>query len=209
MADERQSVPVLEVVSGSDEEFEEAIRGEKELPEAMPVLPLRDTVAYPDTLAPLGVGQERSIKLVDDVLAGNRMLVMVASRDPEEDTPTPEQLHDVGVVGVVTRMLKVPDGTIRITWSVKKCWHSNAGSVASALTTARSAFVSRRKSSTSMGRQPSILIWTLGKRSRKRTASRGRTYLPAAVVQAIRSGPATSPGNDCATAWNRSTSRIN
>jgi ATP-dependent Lon protease len=114
MADESQSVPVLEVVSGSDEDFEEALRGEQELPEAMPVLPLRDTVAYPDTLAPLGVGQERSIKLVDDVLAGNRMLVMVASRDPEEDTPRPEQLHDVGVVGVVTRMLKVPDGTIRI-----------------------------------------------------------------------------------------------
>ena len=115
MAEPGESVvPVLEVVSGSDEEVEEALRGEQELPEAMPVLPLRDTVAYPDTLAPLGVGQERSIKLVDDVLAGNRMLVMVASRDPEEDTPSPDQLHGVGVVGVVTRMLKVPDGTIRV-----------------------------------------------------------------------------------------------
>ena len=101
MADIRAEVPVLEVVSGSDEEVEEVLRSEQDLPEAMPVLPLRDTVAYPDTLAPLGVGQERSIKLVDDVLAGNRMLVMVASRDPEEDTPSPEQLHDVGVVGVV------------------------------------------------------------------------------------------------------------
>lgn len=113
MADEA-SIPVLEVVSGNDEEIEQALRDEQSLPEAMPVLPLRDTVAYPDTLAPLGVGQERSIKLVDDVLAGNRMLVMVASKDPEEDTPEPEQLHDVGVVGVVSRMLKVPDGTIRI-----------------------------------------------------------------------------------------------
>ncbi|HMT05829.1 MAG TPA: endopeptidase La [Solirubrobacterales bacterium] len=112
MADGSQSVPVLEVVEGDD--VEEAIRDSQDLPEAMPVLPLRDTVAYPDTLAPLGVGQERSIKLVDDVLAGNRMLVMVASRDPEEDTPSPDQLHGVGVVGVVTRMLKVPDGTIRI-----------------------------------------------------------------------------------------------
>ena len=112
MADGSQSVPVLEVVEG--DEVEEAIRESQDLPEAMPVLPLRDTVAYPDTLAPLGVGQDRSIKLVDDVLAGNRMLVMVASRDPEEDTPSPDQLHDVGVVGVVTRMLKVPDGTIRI-----------------------------------------------------------------------------------------------
>lgn len=107
-----ESVPVLEVVEAGEEE--DAIRAHKELPDAMPVLPLRDTVAYPDTLSPLGVGQDRSIHLVDDVLAANRMLVMVASRDPEEDTPSPDQLHDVGVVGVVTRMLKVPDGTIRI-----------------------------------------------------------------------------------------------
>ncbi|MEX0620648.1 MAG: endopeptidase La [Solirubrobacterales bacterium] len=105
-------VPVLEVVESGGEE--EAIRASESLPDAMPVLPLRDTVAYPDTLAPLGVGQERSIKLVDDVLAGNRMLVMVASIDPEEDAPSPEQLYPVGVVGVVTRMLKVPDGSIRV-----------------------------------------------------------------------------------------------
>ena len=53
------------------------------LPEALPVLPLRDSVPFPDTLTPLAVGQERSIKLVNDVLGGNRMLVMVASKDPE------------------------------------------------------------------------------------------------------------------------------
>ncbi len=103
---------MLEVVESGQEE--EAIRATEALPDAMPVLPLRDTVAYPDTLAPLGVGQERSIKLVDDVLAANRMLVMVASTEPEEDTPSPDQLYEVGVVGVVTRMLKVPDGSIRI-----------------------------------------------------------------------------------------------
>jgi ATP-dependent Lon protease len=107
-----EAVPVLEVVESGQEE--NAIRASEPLPDAMPVLPLRDTVAYPDTLAPLGVGQERSIKLVDDVLAGNRMLVMVASTEPEEDTPSPDQLYDVGVIGIVTRMLKVPDGTIRV-----------------------------------------------------------------------------------------------
>jgi ATP-dependent Lon protease len=85
-----------------------------ELPDALPVLPLRDTVAFPDTMLPLAVGQERSIKLVDDVLGGNRMLVMVASRDPEAEEPSPEQLYGVGVVGVVARMMKVPDGTVRI-----------------------------------------------------------------------------------------------
>ncbi len=87
---------------------------ETRLPEALPVLPLRDSVAFPDTMLPLAVGQPRSIKLVDDVLAGNRMLVMVASKDPEADDPNPDQLYRVGVVGVVARMMKVPDGTVRI-----------------------------------------------------------------------------------------------
>ncbi len=84
------------------------------LPGELPVLPLRDSVTYPDTLTPLAIGQERSVQLVNDVLTGNRMLVMVASREPEEETPGPEQLYDVGVAGMVARMLKVPDGSLRI-----------------------------------------------------------------------------------------------
>jgi ATP-dependent Lon protease len=81
---------------------------------ALPVLPLRDSVTYPDSLTPLAIGQERSVQLVNDVLVGDRMLVMVASREPEDDTPGPEQLYDVGVAGMVARMLKVPDGSLRI-----------------------------------------------------------------------------------------------
>jgi ATP-dependent Lon protease len=105
--------PVLEVVE-SPLDAEGAIPADQPLPDALPVLPLRETVTFPETLTPLAVGQERSIKLVNDVLGANRMLVMVASRDPESETPGPEELYDVGVVGVVARMLKVPDGTIRI-----------------------------------------------------------------------------------------------
>jgi ATP-dependent Lon protease len=108
-----EGAPVLEVVE-SPLDAEDAILAGQPLPEALPVLPLRDTVTFPDTLTPLAVGQERSIQLVNDVLGANRMLVMVASRDPENETPGPEDLYDVGVVGVVARMLKVPDGTIRI-----------------------------------------------------------------------------------------------
>jgi ATP-dependent Lon protease len=85
-----------------------------ELPEALPVMPLRDSVAFPDTLMPLAVEQERSVALVNDVLAGNRMLVMVATRDGASEQPGPDELYDVGVAGVVARMLKVPDGTLRI-----------------------------------------------------------------------------------------------
>jgi ATP-dependent Lon protease len=84
------------------------------LPESLPILPLRDVVAFPEALTPLAVGQERSVQLVNDVLAGSRMLAMVASRRPELDEPGPDDLYRVGVAGVVARMLKVPDGTLRI-----------------------------------------------------------------------------------------------
>ncbi|HWI73021.1 MAG TPA: LON peptidase substrate-binding domain-containing protein, partial [Baekduia sp.] len=84
------------------------------VPQTLPVLPLRETVPLPDTLTPLAIGQERSIELVNDVLAGDRLLVMVASRNPELETPGPDDLHAVGVVGAVARMIKVPDGTLRI-----------------------------------------------------------------------------------------------
>jgi ATP-dependent Lon protease len=84
------------------------------VPDTLPVLPLRETVPLPDTLTPLAIGQERSIQLVNDVLAGDRLLVMVASRNPELETPGADDLYDVGVVGAVARMLKVPDGTLRI-----------------------------------------------------------------------------------------------
>ena len=78
------------------------------------MLPLGETVTFPDTLIPIAVAQDRSIKLINDVLGGNRMLVMVTIREPDVEQPGPEDLYEVGVVGVVARMLKVPDGTLRI-----------------------------------------------------------------------------------------------
>jgi ATP-dependent Lon protease len=103
----------IEVIDTGD--VEEAVRLEHQpLPGALPVLPLRDMVAYPDTLTPLAVGQERSVQLVNDILSGERQLVLVAARDPQLEVPGPDDLHDVGVTGFVARMLKVPDGSIRI-----------------------------------------------------------------------------------------------
>jgi ATP-dependent Lon protease len=111
MADESPGIQIIE-----SEDVEDAIRQTqgRSLPSALPVLPLRDMVTYPDTLTPLAVGQERSVRLVNDVLSGERTLVMVASRDPSLDEPGPGDLYDIGVAGVVARMLKVPDGSVRI-----------------------------------------------------------------------------------------------
>ena len=103
----------VEIVS-SDELDEVLLQPGGALPEALPILPLRDMVTYPGTLTPLAIGQERSIRLIDDVLSGDRALAMVASTDPELEEPGPEQLERVGVAGVVARMLKVPDGSIRV-----------------------------------------------------------------------------------------------
>ncbi|MEA2298980.1 MAG: ATP-dependent Lon protease [Solirubrobacteraceae bacterium] len=105
---------MIEIASSTEGSREIEIGRERPLPDELPVLPLRDTVTYPDTLTPLAVAQERSISLINDVLGGNRMLVMVAGKDPELEEPGPEDLYSVGVVGVVARMLKVPDGTLRI-----------------------------------------------------------------------------------------------
>src|SRR3954471_17279745 len=104
--------PVIEITGGGDGR-DIPITGQRALPAVLPVLPLRETVPLPDTLTPLAIGQDRSIELVNDVLAGNRMLVMVASKKPELEQPGPDDLHRVGVVGSIAAMLKVPDGAAR------------------------------------------------------------------------------------------------
>ncbi len=101
----------LQVVTA--EGFEEP-HDRGELPAALPVLPLRDMVTYPGTLTPLAVGQERSIRLIDAILSGDRALALVASKDSDVEEPGADQLEDVGVAGFVARMMKVPDGSIRI-----------------------------------------------------------------------------------------------
>ena len=91
-----------------------AVDGGPRLPQRVGVLPLRDTVTFPDMLVPLNVGQPRSIELINDVLRGDRSIVMIASRNPEVETPSPDDLYSVGVLGVVQRMIRVPDGTLRV-----------------------------------------------------------------------------------------------
>ena len=68
--------------------FDEQIEhGEIEIPSTLPVLPLKETVIFPESVSPLAIGQERSVKLVDDVVAGDRMLALVTVRDPRPTRP--------------------------------------------------------------------------------------------------------------------------
>jgi len=105
---------MIDVVNDGNPAREIEVGTRQDLPQTLPVLPLRETVPFPDTLTPLAIGQERSIQLVNDALAGDRMIVMVASRDPDVEEPGSDQLYGVGVVGVIARMMRVPDGTLRL-----------------------------------------------------------------------------------------------
>jgi ATP-dependent Lon protease len=70
----------IQIADAAGEEHDVEVGAPRALPRTLPVLPLRETIPLPDTLIPLAVGQDRSVALVDDVLRGNRMLVMVAPR---------------------------------------------------------------------------------------------------------------------------------
>ncbi len=96
-------------------EFEEQVAaGEIEIPSTLPVLPLKETVVFPQSMTPLAIGQERSVKLVDDVIAGNRLLALFTVRNEEADEPGWDDLYETGTAAVIHKMIRVPDGTLRI-----------------------------------------------------------------------------------------------
>jgi ATP-dependent Lon protease len=94
-----------------EEPFETA---DVEIPSTLPVLPLKETVVFPQSVSPLAIGQERSVQLVDDVLEGERMLALVTVKNPEVEQPGWDDLYETGTAAVVHKMIRVPDGTLRI-----------------------------------------------------------------------------------------------
>jgi ATP-dependent Lon protease len=83
-------------------------------PATLPVLPLKDTVVFPESVTPLAIGQDRSIKLIEDVVSGDRVLALVTVKEPEAEQPGWDDLYAVGTAAVIHKMIKVPDGTLRI-----------------------------------------------------------------------------------------------
>src|SRR5947208_10065627 len=84
------------------------------IPDILPVLPLPDVVVFPYMIVPLFVNRDRSAKAVDQALAENRMILLVSQKDPNVDDPKGADLHTFGTVSVIMRMLKLPDGRVRI-----------------------------------------------------------------------------------------------
>src|SRR5436189_1903513 len=93
------------------------------LPQVLPILGLSDIVIFPGMVAPLLVETPQSIKLIDDVVAGDRLLGVALQRKPEAENPTPEEMYDVGCAARLLKMLKFPDNTVRVLveglWRIK------------------------------------------------------------------------------------------
>jgi ATP-dependent Lon protease len=87
---------------------------ELRIPEELPLLPIRDVVVYPFMIIPLFVGREMSIKAVDQALAGDRMIMLATQHDIGDEDPTPDKIYTVGTVAMIMRMLKLPDGRVKI-----------------------------------------------------------------------------------------------
>ncbi len=84
------------------------------LPDELPVLPLRNMVAYPFTMLPISVGVPRSVKLVHEAMQGSRLIVLTTSHDPEFDEPTPEQVHQIGGLALIQRVVTAENNSLQL-----------------------------------------------------------------------------------------------
>ena len=84
------------------------------IPEKLPLLPVRDVVIFSYMFLPLFVGRNSSVKAVEEALAKDRLIFLVTQKDPANDSPSPEEIFRVGVVATIMKMLKLPDGRIKI-----------------------------------------------------------------------------------------------
>ena len=96
----------LEITEGGEQQLQ--------IPNELPVLPLRDIVIYPFMIVPLFVSRDKSIRAVDEALGENRMILLASQKDLDKEEPAGEDLYQIGTVAVIMRMLKLPDGRIRI-----------------------------------------------------------------------------------------------
>ncbi len=106
-------------VEGTGEKIEAGVgieqpQGERKMPPQIPLLPVRDVVVYPFMILPLFVGRDKSIRAVDEALSRERLILLAAQRDAEAEDPGSDDLYSVGTVAMIMRMLKMPDGRVKI-----------------------------------------------------------------------------------------------
>ncbi len=113
---------VAPIPPGADSESDSAPPGEGgpvepqqlKIPEELPLLPVRDVVVFPFMIIPLFVGRDSSVAAVNDALGKDRMIILAAQKDTGEENPDPEGIYETGTVSMIMRMLKLPDGRVKI-----------------------------------------------------------------------------------------------
>jgi len=103
-------LPVISVENGAMSKYSSSFT----IPDELPVLPLREMVVFPYMVLPLFVARERSIAAVEDALAGDRLLLLVAQREGDIEAPEPDDLYRVGTVAMVMRILRMGDGRVKV-----------------------------------------------------------------------------------------------
>ncbi|MGQ8337625.1 endopeptidase La [Sunxiuqinia sp. A32] len=105
--DETELIPII--ADGNEEELKNF-----QAPEVLPILPLRNTVLFPGVVIPISVGRQKSLKLIQDVFRGDKLLGTVTQKDASVDDPAPAELYQVGTVAQILKILEMPDGTTSV-----------------------------------------------------------------------------------------------
>ena len=92
----------------------------EDLPDSLPILPLKNTVLFPGVVIPITAGRDKSIKLINETNQGNKIIGVVSQRDESQENPDPKDLHQVGTVAQILRVLKMPDGNTTVIIQGKK-----------------------------------------------------------------------------------------
>jgi ATP-dependent Lon protease len=108
---------IIKDLSGQDDLLAAQANGRapQRLPRTLPLLPVRDNVYFPNMLFPLFLGREKSIRALDFALEKHRYVLLAAQKDVSIEDPSPDDIYRVGIVAEVMQVLRVPDGTVRIT----------------------------------------------------------------------------------------------
>lgn len=113
MGEETEYIPIL-----ADDDDTELINAD--VPDILPILPLRNTVMFPGIVMPITVGRQKSLQLVQEVYRGNRLLGTIAQKDGSIDDPTQNDLYQIGTIAQVLKILEMPDGTTSVIIQGKK-----------------------------------------------------------------------------------------
>ena len=110
---EEENVEFDDTLSASMDDFAENTQ-DMEIPESLPMMAVRDVVVFNYMIIPLFVGRPGSIEAVNDAMNGDKLLMLVTQKDATKDDPDPEDMYQVGMVSMIMRTLKLPDGRLKV-----------------------------------------------------------------------------------------------